>query len=129
MSDVLAIVIDNELVVKYDRGVSLPEHQRASLDRMDLKMDAGIELLGEIIERPDSRRRATFMAQQLIGAVLRHDDSLIAASAAYLADRYPDLKQVRVQREGESHIVELIFDRPYAEQTDTYYVAPPRKPD
>jgi hypothetical protein len=129
VSNLLAVVIDNDLVVKYDRNVSLPEHQRESLDRMDLKLDAGIELLGEIIEQPDPRQRATFVAQQLIGAILSHDDSLTAACAAYLAERYPDLKQVRVQFEGESHTVELVFDRPYAEQTGTYYVAPPRKGD
>lgn len=129
MSDILAVVIDNELVVKYDRNVPLAEHQRSSLDLMDRKMDAGIDLLGEFIDSPESRQRASFVAQQLIGAILSHDDALTAASAAYLADRYPELKQLRVQREGDSHTVELVFDRPYAEQLGTYYVAPPRKRD
>jgi hypothetical protein len=129
MSDILAVVVDNELVVTYDRDVPLPEHQQAYLASMDRRMDAGIEHLGETIERPDARQRATFVARQLMGAILDQDDGLIAASAAYLANRYPELKQLRAQLEGDSYTLELVFDRPYSQEQSIQYVAPPRKPD
>lgn len=128
MSEPLAVVIDGERVLHYDRGQPLPEAQRAYLDRMDRQMDAGFELWGERIEVPDRRQRATFVAGQLIQALASGDDALAAAATSYLALRYPGLKQVRADFEGESYTVQLIYDRPYEEGRGLRFVDPPAPP-
>lgn len=112
----LTVVIDGQPHLEYDRGKALPEAQSIYLDRMDKKMDAGIRLGGQAVERPDRLQRAQFVALHLLEAMQEGDDGLIAASCAYLARRLPDLSQVKASLAGDQVSAELVFGEPYAKE-------------
>jgi hypothetical protein len=50
----LAVVVNDDLVLKYDRGKTLTELQQRYLDTLDRKMDDGLTLDGEVIPQPDT---------------------------------------------------------------------------
>jgi len=122
----LAVLVNDELQVKYDRTTALPAHQLQYLERMDRRMDDGIRLGVDWVERPDAMQRAKFVALHLIESLQQANDAVIAASCAYLADRLPGLKQIRAKMLGTGFSVDLVFDMPYVEETVVNFV--PRKP-
>lgn len=111
MEDKLTILFNDQTVIEYDRKVRLPGHQRQYLDKMDADMDAGIDLAGEKIAAPDDTQRAKFVAMHLAQALMDEQDSLIAATCAYLANRLPELKQVKIVQQGEELMLDLVFDQ------------------
>ena len=115
-SPMLTVVIDGQPHLEYDRGKSLPAHQSTYLDRMDKKMDEGIALGGEAVKSPDQLQRAQFVALHLLEAMQDGDDGLIAASCAYLANRLPDLRQVKASLAGDEVSAELVFDESYMKE-------------
>lgn len=116
MNDKLVILFNGQAVVEYDRSKRLPGHQRQYLDKMDGDMDAGFDLNGEAIETPDAVQRAKFVAMHLVQALMDEHDSMIAAGCAYLANRLPDLKQVKVIQQDEDLMLDLIFDQAHDNQ-------------
>lgn len=126
MSEPLVVVLDGVSQVEYQRGVPLELAQRDYLDRLDRRMDAGIELGGRRIEQPDALQRAQFIAQQLFDAVQAGNEAVAAATCAYLADRISDLKQVRaVTRDGLLSF-DLVFNKAYVKEVKVDFVRPPR---
>ena len=126
MSEPLVVVLDGVSQVEYQRGVPLEPAQREYLDRLDQRMDAGIELGGRRIEQPDALQRAQFIAQQLIEAVQAGNEAVAAATCAYLANRIPDLKQVRAVTRAGLLSFDLVFDKPYAKEVKVDFVRPLR---
>ncbi|MDT8386168.1 MAG: hypothetical protein RQ736_01535 [Thiogranum sp.] len=125
-NEFLAILLDGELQLKYDRSTGLPEHQLQYLERMDQQMTEGIRLGVDWVEQPDLMQRAKFVALHLVASLQHGNDALIAASCAYLAERLPELKQVRAKMLGTGFSVELVFDKPYVEEILVDFV--PRRP-
>lgn len=121
----LTVVIDGEPYLEYDRGKPLSGHQLESLDRMDRTMDQGVRLGGENIQHPDRVQRAQFVALHLLDAVQAGDDALIAASCAYLANRLPDLHQVKARLAGGAVSAELVFDEPWTKEVAVDFVPRP----
>jgi len=113
MSSKLVVVINGEAVIEYDRNKRLPGHQREFLDKMDMDMQQGIEINGEQIPNPDLKSRAKYVAIHLINAVVNEHDGMIAASCAYLANRLPELKQIKVNEQNEEFSFDLVFDQEY----------------
>ena len=113
MSNKLVVVINGQAVIEYDRNKRLPGHQREFLDKMDMDMQAGIELGGERIANPDLQSRAKYVAIHLINAIVNEHDSMIAATCAYLANRLPDLKQIKANEQNEMFSFDLVFDQDY----------------
>lgn len=111
MNEKLVILFNGQTVVEYDRKQRLPGHQRQYLDKMDSDMDEGIELAGESIAEPDSVQRAKFVAMHVAQALMDEHDAMIAAGCAYLANRLPELKQVKVVQQGDGFMLDLIFDQ------------------
>ncbi len=109
----LVVVINGDPVVEYDRGRELPDQQLEYLNRMDQRMDDGISIGSNSVDAPDLVQRATFVANNLIEALRADDEPIMAAACAYLANRLPDLKQVKAEDRGEQTTVELVFDKPY----------------
>lgn len=127
---VLSLVIKDQSVIEYDRRKPLAPRQRLFLDHMDRDMDAGISLDGERIEQPDLAARARFMAVNLVQAAESGNDSVAAATCAWLALRLPELKQVRADRRDGELYIELVFDRPHVPTQPVQFVRrdPTRKP-
>ena len=96
--------------LEYDRNIRLPGHQREFLDKMDEDMAGGFELAGELVASPNPIQRAQFVTMQLLMAMQREDEGLIAASCAYLANRYPEMTRVVATEQGEQISFNLLFN-------------------
>ena len=116
MTNVMAILLNGVAQLEYDRNKPLPDHQAASLDKMDKKMDAGIELDEGLVTNPEIQQRAQFVAANLVHAIKGNDEAMAAALCSYLADRLPDLKQVKIDEGDEGMVIDLIFDEDYKKQ-------------
>ncbi len=112
----LAVVVNGQLTLQYDRARKLPDKQQYYLDQLDAKFDQGIELQGEFLEQPDIQQRAKFMTLSLMEGIMYQEDNKAAASMAWLATRLPDLKQVLAQVDEQGTHFELVFDREYQPQ-------------
>jgi len=112
----MAVLLNDIAQLEYDRDKSLTEDQETYLGKMDLKMDEGIELNGNTIPNPDLEQRSQFIAANLLDAMKKNDESMSAALCSYLANRLPDLKQVKITEEGENITIDLVFDEEYTKQ-------------
>ncbi len=119
----LIITLNGEAVIEYDRNKRLPGHQRQFLDKMDLDMARGFDLGGEFVAKADTRQRAKFVAMTLIQAIVNENDGLIAASCAYLANRLPELKQVKAVAKGEQFDLDLVFTETLENQVKVSFVS------
>jgi hypothetical protein len=109
---VLEVVVNGENVLTFDRNTRYPGHQRQFLDSMDLDMDEGFELEGEKISSPDTMQRAKYVAMSLIVALHANNEEMATTMCAYLANRLPDLKQVRAIDNGTEVEMDLLFTQP-----------------
>jgi len=126
MSNLMAVLLNGVAQIEYDRNKPLPDYQGAHLDKMDQKMEAGIEIDGEVIPRPDLGRRARFVAANLAHAIKSNDEAMAAAMTTYLAVRLTDLKQVKIKEENGDFSIELVFDQDYVKQYPIAFGIPPR---
>lgn len=106
----MKIHVNGEPQIDYDRSKSISNKQQEYLGKMDDGMDAGINLNGEEFKQPDLLQRAKFVAGYLSQALFDDNEQMIAASSAWLAIRLPDLKQVKIVRDGDQISIDLIFD-------------------
>jgi hypothetical protein len=83
---------------------------------MDAKMDDGILVGNETIQKPDLNQRTQFAAANLVHALQTADEATAAAMCSYLAIRLPDLKQVRIEDRDGDVTVEFVFDEVYRKQ-------------
>lgn len=109
----LAIVVNDELVLQYDRDKTLPKQQQYYLQKLDAKFDLGIQLQGQFIAHPDLQQRARYMSLSLMESILYQEDAKASASLAWLATRLPELKQVVALMDESGTRFELVFDSPY----------------
>jgi hypothetical protein len=129
MNNKLAILLNGISQLEYDRDKPLPEMQRQYLDKMDERMDAGITLGDRHIDKPDRFERAQFVAVYLVDAIKAQNEQMAAAMCSYLADRVPDLMQVKADEHDEDLSVEFVFDQPHANQVEVkFFDNPPGKP-
>ena len=112
----LTILVNDEPQLEYDRSKRLPEAQQEYLERMDKRMNGGIQLGGAPVDSPDTLQRAQFVAIQVIEGLQDGNESLVAAACAYLASRMPDLTQVKAKLVEEGYSVELVFDEPHVKE-------------
>ena len=124
MSNLMAVLLNGIAQIEYDRRKALPDHQGAYLDKMDRRMDEGIEADGTVIGNPDRLQRAQFVAGNLAHAIKTGDEELAAAMTTYLAVRLADLKQVKIREEGEGFTIELVFDEAYVRQFPVQFGKP-----
>ena len=116
MSNLLAVLLNGIAQLEYDRDKPLPPHQAAYLDKMDTKMDKGIMVGEASIENPDINQRAQFITANLLSAMKSNDEEMTAALCTWLANRLPDLKQAKIDEEGDRITIDLVFDEAYGKQ-------------
>ena len=109
----LAIVVNDQLTLQYNRAVELPDQQSNYLKKLDSKFDQGIELDSEQIDNPSLEQRARFMALSMMEGIMYQEDAKASASLAWLATRMPDLKQVVAKVGEQGTQFELVFDQEY----------------
>ena len=127
MMDPLVVFLDGVSQLEYQRGKPLEPSQSEYLDRLDQRMDTGIDIGGRRIEQPNPLQRAQFIALQLLHAVQAGNEPVAAATCAYLANRIPDLKQVRATTRGGLLSFDLVFDKHYAKEVKVEFVRPPKQ--
>ncbi|MDH5444050.1 MAG: hypothetical protein OEY52_00750 [Gammaproteobacteria bacterium] len=110
MAEQLLIEHNGNTVLQYDRNIRLPGHQRRFLDKMDEDMAEGIQLAGQSIEEPNPIQKAQFVAVQLMSALQQSEDGLIAATCAYLANRFPEMRKVVATEQGDNISLDLVFN-------------------
>jgi hypothetical protein len=121
---VLTVVMNGQAVIEYDRRKPLASRQQLFLDHMDRDMDNGFNLDGRPETSPDLLTRARFVATSLVQALEAQNDSIAAATCAYLALRMPELKQVRADRKDEQLHIDLVFDQSHAQTQIVHFVRP-----
>jgi len=125
MSNVMAVLLNGTAQIEYNRDISLPATQRDYLERMDQDMNAGIHLGDQYVEEPNQIQRAQFIALHLVQSLLVDNEQHIAASCAYLADRLPDLKQVKAVTKPDGAIgIDLVFTEEYNNQVKVEFMPP-----
>ena len=110
MPETLSVFINGKKILDYDKNSRQPGKLRQFLDNMDLDMDAGIEINDEMISSPDKMQRANYVAMSLLYGIENKSDGMISATCGYLANRLPELKQVRSVEEGNQIVMDLIFN-------------------
>ena len=92
----ITLFINDESVFDFDKDITLDEGQLSFLDRMDVDMDKGIKIHGELIVAPDAEQRASFVTMNLIKALQQDNDAVMSSSCAYLMHRFPAINEVHV---------------------------------
>jgi hypothetical protein len=116
MSNLFAVLLNGIAQLEYDRDKPLPPHHAVYLDKMDTKMDAGILIGDTTIENPDINQRAQFVAANLHNAIKSDDEEMSAALCSWLANRLPDLKQVKMNEIDDQVSIDMVFDEDYGKQ-------------
>ena len=117
MSQLMGVLLNGIAQLEYDRNRQLPDHQAAYLEKMDRLMNEGILIGDETVRNPDTGQRAQFVAANLAHAIKANDEQKAAAMCTWLADRMPDLKQVKIDETGNELSIDLVFDEDYVKQT------------
>lgn len=110
MPSKLRIVLNGSEIHEYEKSTRHPGKQRELLDNMDLDMDEGIEIDGNVISSSDKMQRAQYVAMSLLYGIEMKSDGLVSAACGYLVTRLPDLKQVRAVENDKVVTMDLIFD-------------------
>jgi len=133
----LLVIFNNEPVLEYDRTKPIPGKQRQYLDRMDERMDQGIQLGDAFIEVPNPLQRAQFVANSLVNSLLKENFDQAVAMCTFLGKRMPELQQIKCEgslgdESGEDGgiSIEFIYDRSYeqTQQEQTIQFHKPEKP-
>lgn len=116
MSNVMGVLLNGIAQLEYDREKLLPDHQAAYLDKMDEKMSEGITIGTENVENPDEGQRAQFVVANLLHALKTDNEQVAGAMCSYLAIRMPELKQLKINEQGEEVSIEFDFENEYVNQ-------------
>lgn len=121
MSNIMAVLINGIAQLEYDRDKALTDYQLTYLDKMDSKMDAGINIDGEMIESPELNQKIQFVVANMLTAMKQDDAGVTSSLCTYLATRLPDLKQIQISEEGEAITINMVFDEEYKGQTSVSF--------
>lgn len=116
MSNMMAVLLNGVAQLEYDRDKPLTDYQRTYLEKMDKKMDEGIELDGKLINNPDDNDKAQFVVANLVNAMKSDNPGLTSALCTYIADGMPDLKQLHIEESNGEVSVNFVFDEDYKGQ-------------
>ena len=106
----LSVYVNQNKVLDYEKKEREPGVQRRFFDEMDLDMDKGIELNGEMIESPKKGQRNNYVAMSLLYGIENNNEGMISATCGYLANRLPGLKQIRATEQGQDVTLDFIFE-------------------
>jgi len=96
----LNIIIDD-----YSMNLNIPEDfiesSSEALQRLDDRMDGGVQMGREWIQNPDRQQRCQVAADKLLTALETDNRQLALVSAGYIISRMPGVKRVRIDNSGE----------------------------
>lgn len=110
----VVVQVDGAVVLEYDRRKPLNQRQKEGLARIDEKLAEGFHLGVHSMTQPTPLEYTEFVASALIKALQNGNDAVAAASCSWLANRIPELRQIKAKTESENNIsIELVFNRDY----------------
>ena len=89
---------------------------------MDKKMKQGIEIDGVMVKDPDTSAKAQFVVANMLDAMKQNNEGLTSALCTYLADRQPDLKQIKIKEVDGEVSIEFVYDEEYKGQAKVDFV-------
>lgn len=104
----LTFHINDEIAYECDRQTTLDTSQLGFLDKMDSDMNRGFKINGQLCSEPDLKQRARFVTMNLLKALQQDNQSVIAASCAYLTQRLPALVEIHIKRQ-QNNPIEIEF--------------------
>ena len=114
-ADKVAVLIDGELALYWDRAAALSGAQRAAADGLETRLRQGFEADGKHYQNPGALERAQFAASMIPPALERGRDDLAATALALVCAALPDLKQLQCRRRGDGRCdIAFVSDRRYA---------------
>lgn len=116
MSNMMAVLLNGVAQLEYDRDKPLTDYQSTYLEKMDAKMDEGIEIDGTFISNPADNEKAQFVVANLLSAMKSDNAGLTSALCTYIADGMPDLKQLLIEEINGEVSVDFVFDEEYKGQ-------------
>ena len=122
-NNLFVVSLNSNKVLEYHRDRQLNTRQMDDLNLVEAKLQQGIHIEGKYIQSASAQEKAVFMANQLAIALDEDNDSLLAVSCAYLATRYPMLKQLKITTTKDKRSIELINDKEYTDQAPIQFVA------
>jgi len=108
VSDKLAVFVNDEPVFEYRLKIELDDQQLAFLDKMDNDMSQGFKVQGEMIVDSKPEQRAEFVAMNLIKALQQDNEASVMVCCAYLTQRNPELREVRVSDADKGVVVDFV---------------------
>ena len=111
MPAILSVFVNGKKVLVHEK-TRQPGQQRKFLDGMDIDMDEGIELNGTLFDSPDKMQRAHYVAMSLLYGIEKENEGMISATSSYLANRLPELTQIRAFENDKEISLELIYNEP-----------------
>ena len=119
----LVVQVDGEVVLEYDRRKPLNKRQREDLSRIDSRLSADTKAGEQSDTEANPLKFTEIVACALVRALQTNNDQVTAASCAWLANRIPELTQVKAKIEDGEHIsVELVFNRGYLPEQTVHFV-------
>ncbi len=122
MSNIMAVLINGIAQLEYDRDKALTDYQLTYLDKMDKKMDAGINIDGEMIETPELNQRVQFVVANMLSAMKSDNEGVTSSLCTYLATKLPDLKQIKIDEQDEGISIDMVFDEEYKGQVSVGFI-------
>ena len=110
-------------VLEFRRDRNLSDKQLNDLAKLDAKLNAGIHIAGKFIQSPNTQEKAIFIAHQIANALNNDNEPTLALACAFLATRYPELKQLVISTHEDRISFELINDKEFAEQAPIKFVS------
>lgn len=121
MEHMMAVLLNKVAQLEYDRTRPLTPFQGAYLEKMDQKLESGIDLGDVPVAEPDIGQKAQFVAANLHHAIVSDDEQMAGALCSWLATRLPDLKQVKIEDSDGEVSIELVFDEVYQKQIEVAF--------
>ena len=120
----MVVQVDEKVVLEYDRLKPLNKKQKEDLSRIDAKLSQDDSAKEHPGSKPNPLKSTELIACTLIKALQTGNDHITAASCAWLANRIPELRQVKVKTEDAERIsIELIFNRGYQPEQTIHFVS------
>jgi len=75
---------------------------------MDKDMDGGWRMGPEYVHEPDITQRCQIVAERLMLAIERRNETLVRAMAAYIVWRIPNIKELHIDTTGEPQLTDIV---------------------
>lgn len=103
----LKVIIENNIY-----AVEIPEDVMRDggsfFEKLDADMDKGWQMNREWVEAPNIQQRCQIVADRIADAINNENETLTYLLAGFIVTRMPNVKEVRIDTEGEMAETEFI---------------------